>query len=342
LQQRRDFEGRVATNKHASNDTSILDEVIFLMAASEHNWGLPFQSTTWETPTLSYQEKRNFLVSAGHIAQKQNSRDNRQKPVTRSSTQTCGHVAFDSNGAIIKLVWNGTNYADPQYRLGLALYTEHAVNGAPGEGPTGWGDPTPKYLSFSALPRLISTSGDGCLVFTAKSTLDQNDTSSGPMLVGHTVEIKPETNSIVVTVAFANKAMSYNMYSSWADRTNYGNAVSVQFHPRGNLPWTVSTLGVEYSPNNFAANGTSHYHIADSVKYSNILSIRPLDTPLVMFGNNSASWFTNWDSPPDYSTGVWFNVFNQWNANKVIGWPWTPEVVKARYEISLLSETNAL
>jgi len=158
------------------------------------------------------------------------------------------------------------------------------------------------------------------------------------MILRHTLQVFPNNNSVTLGVTFQNKAMSYNMYSTWLDRVNYGNAVSIQFRPIQNSPsWMVSALGVEYSPNNFAPNGTSHYHVADSVRLESGLIIRPLDTPLLMFGNNSASWYSNWDSPPNYESGAWFNVFNQWNANWIIGWPWNEgETFKARYEISLL------
>jgi len=130
------------------------------------------------------------------------------------------------------------------------------------------------------------------------------------------------------------------MYSTWKLRTPIGNAISIQFRPSNTAmtspPWTVTALGVEYSPSDFATAGVSHYHIVDSAKYSNILSIRPLDTPLLLFGNNSASYYSDWLSPPDYDAGAWFNIFNQWNCNWIVGWPWNPENVTARYEISFL------
>ena len=48
-------------------DTNTMDEVFFLMTGAEHNWGLPLQPSDWESPTASYQEKRDFLESAAMV-----------------------------------------------------------------------------------------------------------------------------------------------------------------------------------------------------------------------------------------------------------------------------------
>jgi len=209
-----------------------------------------------------------------------------------------------------------------------------------GEENTGWGDPVARFLSFKSTLQLQGVSGDGCNLFKATSLLNQNDSNAGPMVLYHTVQVFPHNNSITLTIEFVNKALSIHMYSTWNDKVNYGGAASIQFLPaRPTKAWSLNALGVQYSADNFAPNGTSHYHIVDFASFPDTLSIRPLDTPFLMFGFNSASWFTNWDSPPNYSTGAWFNVFNQWNANWVVGWPWVfNETVTARYEISLLKQ----
>jgi hypothetical protein len=358
LAQRRDFEACVGTGHCSLDKLSTLDEVLFLMTGCEHNWGLPFQAYSWEQATLSYQEKRDFLVSAKKVREATNP----LPPPSSSSSSpslpqqhqgvpskgptvappSCAYVKFDHEAAIVELLWNGVNYADSAHRLGLLLYTEHATQGLNGTDlATGWGDPVGKFLVYNSTPALKSVSGDACHLFRAESTLAQNDTLVGNMTVFHTVQIFPQNNSVTLTLEFQNKALSYHMYSTWNARYSFGNALSVQFRPASGSgvtpPWSITSLGVEYSPSNFAANGTSHYHLADLAKFSDILSVRPLDTPLLMFGNDSASWFTDWDSPPDYDAGAWFNLFNQWNANWVVGWPWVEnEGLSARYEISLL------
>ena len=94
-------------------------------------------------------------------------------------------------------------------------------------------------------------------------------------------------------------------------------------------------LGTTYDPSLFNADGVSHFHVADVAMLPGVMAIVALDTPLLMFGNNSASWSSgDWGDSPDYDTGAWYNIFNQWNSNWVSAWPWNEEVATARYNVT--------
>eukprot|EP01127_Copromyxa_protea_P005619 TRINITY_DN15506_c0_g1_i1.p1 TRINITY_DN15506_c0_g1~~TRINITY_DN15506_c0_g1_i1.p1 ORF type:complete len:787 (-),score=136.21 TRINITY_DN15506_c0_g1_i1:30-2390(-) len=343
LNQRRHFEDCVSSGGCLPLQPKTMDEVFFLLSAPEHNFGLPCQIYSWEQAALSYQEKRDMLRSAERIQNERKLAVHEENPEKEKNTEKeapfeCAKVTWGPDAAITQLVWNGKDYADATHKLGLVYYTEHAVQGLKGEETTGWGDPVEKFLVYNSTPSLQTHSGDGCLLFTATSIIPQNDTETGPMILFHVLQFSPKENMATLTVKFTNKAMSYHFYATWTQDVTFGPAASIQFRPASTTSdsWTVTALDVEYSPSNFAANGTSHYHVVDVAKFSNKLAIRPLDTPLLLFGNASASWFTNWSSPPDYDAGAWFNVFNQWNGNWIVGWPWIEkEEVTARYEISL-------
>ena len=153
-------------------------------------------------------------------------------------------------------------------------------------------------------------------------------------------------------VTVRNKLMSdvSYLYQSWSNHFCYGDAMHVGFNPVTEAawrtdssassipdPWRISALGVAYSPNNFAAYGTCNYHVADSVsvtlessqrgRQGTVFQCTSVDAPLALFGWNSATWVSNVTDPPTscrplLETGVWFNLWNEWNGNWVAGFPW--------------------
>lgn len=150
------------------------------------------------------------------------------------------------------------------------------------------------------------------------------------------------------------------MYQSWNELYSYGDSFDMQFSPIGaEGRWTVESLGATYSPYDFGPAGTCNYHVADamhatfasgssstqsllspidrksgedadgdriSLLYSRV-TIRGNDSQLFLFGWNNASWTTQVNTSTELcevndAYGVWANLWNQWNANWVVGFPW--------------------
>jgi len=350
LKERRNFEACLNNGICKEYQTQTMDEVFFLMTGAEHNFGLPVQSNNWEAPAASYQEKRNFLTSAAMVRP----RESTSSPVLtlNNATQALPNVQyncsewdaiqFDTQGAITRLSFKGKVYSSPAYPLGTLLYSIHALQGLYNNVSDGGGDPLSYAALFRSTPSVRSGSFDpSTCTFALELIMDQNRTNQNLKVIT-VFTFSTNLSSPIATFSYKiiGKELSYAMYGSWMSKVPRGDSLSIGFLPVSlTAPhWSVSALGTSYDPSLFNLDGVSHFHVADWAVLPGVVSISPQDTPLLMFGNNSASWSSgDWVNPPDYSQGAWFNIFNQWNSNWVSGWPWEDgEVVEARFTLTFL------
>ena len=153
-----------------------------------------------------------------------------------------------------------------------------------------------------------------------------------------------------------------SIYHAYFSDVYLGDSFSVQFNPkveqtwtpngtapassikqvlpqplRDSMPeWRIATLSQEYSPYNFHMNGTCQWHVADYVTFG----VQAADAPKVrlespdaqfyLFGWNNGQWQSKTNSAtglcePDTSTGIWYNLWNLWNGNWCVGFPWRRE-----------------
>ena len=264
-------------------------------------------------------------------------------------------VINTSNAVVIEVV---PSVADEGHRLFELLYAVHETTGPSAEQATdGWGDPEPQLVSIASTPTLISISqqGGGCsfkLVSMIQQTYFDNNTKSYTqptdarsmtMMITNTVTFSPRTQGMkgltidgVVGVAGKLPSDITSMYQSWNREFSYGDSFFVQFNPIGaSGTWSIGALGTSYSPYDFGPYGTCNYHVADFANASLLdrtgsnrsFSVSAFDSPLLVFGWNNASWVTSFSKSSHLcevndETGVWYNLWNQWNANWVVGFPW--------------------
>eukprot|EP00760_Papus_ankaliazontas_P037865 PhM_4_TR8768/c0_g1_i1/m.37002 len=370
LEHRRSVEQCMAAGECKRRSDDLMDEVFFAMTGVEHNWGLPLQGNDWESPAASYEEKRGFFVSARSVrkdvvVEKKNKTTvfpllqqfiavPMGKRFVPGDVVTCGsyEIAFDKIGAISHLrntKGEGVTYANATHTLGGLVYEIHATNGRYNNVSSGWGDPVD--LLYHRVPQFFDgtyttdEADDGC-VFSLPMTLEQN--ASHSLVVDGEVRLSPSSPTSQLNISFdiSGKKLSYEMYGTWTTGMPQGDALSVRFNPTNISTWGVVALSREYSPFNFAYAGVSHFHVADEAKAygqdqattKTKMGIHALDTPLLIFGQHTdAGWASDkaWARPPNTTQGILYNIFNQWNANWVVGWPWKHEIVKARYEVKL-------
>ena len=114
--------------------------------------------------------------------------------------------------------------------------------------------------------------------------------------------------------------------------------------------WGMEALGNVYDVFDFFADGTCNYHVTDvaylcptkgcliensttlrwHVNTTGAVRVESPDIALVLFGWQNATWASTVDPitymcTPGLESGVSFNLWNQWNANWVAGFPWNPD-----------------
>jgi hypothetical protein len=271
-------------------------------------------------------------------------------PVSGAIVTVSALIKNTSSGAVLAVI---PSFADEGHRLLEMLYVVHETTGPSQEQSTdGWGDPEPQLVAIASTPEVLSIARapSGCsfvIVSVIQQTyLDNNtkeyttptDSRSMTMTLRTTIDIAfaplSKRMSLAASLEVVGKLPSdvTSMYQSWNRNYAYGDSFSVQFNPLGAVGgWRVGALGTSYSPYDFAARGTCNYHVADVASApttsNRTFSVAPIDSTLLLFGWNNASWLSQVDDSTQLcevfdETGIWFNLWNQWNANWVVGFPW--------------------
>ena len=209
--------------------------------------------------------------------------------------------------------------------------------------------------------------GQGAFTVTASFLVRSLNASGDPCIGGASWTSKLARFGLCVDarviIATGLTSDENGLYASWAQTVDLGAALSIQVFPRPASPaleawppYRLHALGSSYSPYTFHPAGVCQYHVVDAVSLMSsytdaaqpVLNITSLDATVLLFGWNNATW-ANQGSPrvlpqnpelgpvctPNAAEGVWFNLWNSWNANWVVGWPWQNEVVEFRFHVSL-------